>query len=228
MAWFVLILSLVFSYLIGSINAAIIISRTVAHKDVRNYGSGNAGMTNVMRVMGLKPGLCTFAVDCLKGALVCLLARFVVFPYVFSHLGYEALRPEYAVYYCGILCLLGHVYPVFFGFRGGKGVATLLGVLLVCQYETALIAFAIFILIFALTRIVSLGSICSALSLPFLNMAFAKDMGGHSVLAQCLLMGVAAFIVIFLHRSNIVRLLHGEEKKLTLHRKKESDDNGEA
>ena len=130
MAWLVFFLALIGSYLVGSINAAVIISKFIAHDDVRDHGSGNAGMTNVMRTMGVLPGLLTLLIDSAKGVLCCLLARLLVFPYVFGTLGFEFLRPEYAVYYCGILCLIGHIYPLFFGFRGGKGVATTLGVLL--------------------------------------------------------------------------------------------------
>lgn len=223
---FVFIITLIFSYLVGSINAAVIISKAVSHKDVRDYGSGNAGMTNVMRVVGLKAGICTLLIDCLKGAVVCLVAKYAAFPFIYSHLQSEVFRPEYASYYCGILCLLGHAYPVFFGFRGGKGIAASLGILLVCRYESALIALAVFLIVFLISKIVSLGSICAAISLPFVNIAFAKDFGGYSVLIQCLLMGALASIVLFFHRSNIVRLLHGEEKRLTLKNRKGPDDNG--
>ena len=225
MAWFVFILSLILAYLFGSINAAIIISKVVAHKDVRDYGSGNAGMTNVVRVMGIKPGIYTFLIDSVKGATVCLLAKFVAFPFIYEQLGIEVFRPEYAVYYCGLLCLLGHIYPIFFGFRGGKGVATTLGVLLVCQYQSALIAFALFILLFIITKTVSICSISAVIVLPFLNIIFADGKGPNATLVQCLLMAAISLLVIFMHRSNIVRIIHGEEKKLSLGHKKESNEN---
>ena len=218
MFWTLFALSLVVSYLIGSINAAVIISKLVAHKDVRDFGSGNAGMTNVMRVMGFLPGLLTFLFDGLKGAAVCALAKFVVFPYVYSNLGYEFLRPEYAVFYCAFLCLIGHIFPVFFGFKGGKGVATSLGILFVCQYQTAIIGFSLFLIIFIFSRIISLGSVCACAAVPFINIIFAKG-DNTSVLIQCLLMGAAAGLVIFMHRSNIVRLIKGEEKKLIVNKK---------
>lgn len=228
MAWLVFGASLVLAYLFGSVNAAIIISKIVAHKDVRDYGSGNAGMTNVVRVMGLKPGIYTFLIDSVKGAMVCLLARLVAFPYIYGQLGIEMMRPEYAVYYCGLLCLIGHIYPVFFGFRGGKGVATSLGVLLVCQWQAALIALGVFVILFIITKTVSICSISVVVILPFLNIIFANGEGENATLIQCLLMAVISFLVIFMHRSNIVRIIHGEEKKLSLGGKKESDDNAEA
>ena len=218
MAWLVFFLALIGSYLVGSINAAVIISKFIAHDDVRDHGSGNAGMTNVMRTMGILPGLLTLLIDSAKGALCCLLARLLVFPYVFGTLGFEFLRPEYAVYYCGILCLIGHIYPLFFGFRGGKGVPTTLGVLCVCQYQTALLALGVFLIVFLITRIISLGSIVASITLPVLNAIFASRIDGapNAVLVQCLLISVITVIIIFMHRANIVRLVHGEEKKLTV------------
>ena len=218
MAWLVFFLALIGSYLVGSINAAVIISKFIAHDDVRDHGSGNAGMTNVMRTMGILPGLLTLLIDSAKGVLCCLLARLLVFPYVFGTLGFEFLRPEYAVYYCGILCLIGHIYPLFFGFRGGKGVTTTLGVLCVCQYQTALLALGVFLIVFLITRIISLGSIVASITLPVLNAIFASRIDGapNAVLVQCLLISVITVIIIFMHRANIVRLVHGEEKKLTV------------
>lgn len=218
MAWLVFFLALIGSYLVGSINAAVIISKFIAHDDVRDHGSGNAGMTNVMRTMGVLPGLLTLLIDSAKGVLCCLLARLLVFPYVFGALGFEFLRPEYAVYYCGILCLIGHIYPLFFGFRGGKGVSTTLGVLCVCQYQTALLALGVFLIVFLITRIISLGSIVASITLPVFNAIFASRIDGapNAVLVQCLLISVITVIIIFMHRANIVRLVHGEEKKLTV------------
>lgn len=223
MAWFVFAISLLCSYLLGSVNAAVIISKLIAHDDVRDHGSGNAGMTNVMRTMGLLPGILTLVIDSGKGAVACLFAKFLVFPYVFEQLGYDFLRPEYAIYYCGVLCLLGHVFPVFFDFRGGKGVATTLGIAFVCQYQTALIALSVFVVIMLITKTVSLSSIIAAVSMPFINIAFAERIAGegNGVLIQCLLFGVISALVIFMHRSNIVRILHGEEKKFSIKKSKE-------
>lgn len=218
MFWMIFAVILIVSYLIGSVNAAVILSKLIAHKDVRDFGSGNAGMTNVMRVMGFLPGLLTFLFDSLKGAVVCALAKFLVFPYLYANLNFEFLKPEYAVFYCAILCLIGHTFPVFFGFKGGKGVATSLGILFVCQYQTAIIGFSLFLLVFIISRIISLSSITACFAVPFINIMFAKG-DNTSVLIQCLLMGAAAGFVIFMHRANIVRLIKGEEKKLIVNKK---------
>lgn len=227
MAFLVLAATLVGAYLIGSINGAVIVSAVTGQGDVRKEGSGNAGMTNMIRSRGIMPGLVTFLIDTIKGVLVCLLARFVILPYIFDELGYEMFRPQYAVYYCAIACILGHIYPVFFGFKGGKGVSTTLGVGFVCCWETALVAFALFILVFLLTKIVSISSILSGISLPFLNIVFATRIEGspNAVLIQVLLITIFTLNILISHRSNISRLLRGEEKKLTA-KKKEPKTNG--
>lgn len=225
MEWFLLFVGLIGSYLLGSINGAVILSKAIANKDVRDYGSGNAGMTNMMRVMGFLPGVLTFLIDVLKGVLACSLAKFVLFPYIFEQLPYDVFRPEYAAYYCGLLCLVGHMYPVFFGFKGGKGVATTLGVGLICCWQTAVICFAVFLLVMAVSRIVSLSSILAAASVPFVTVFFAESIPGepYSKLIQVLLISLAALNLIFTHRANIVRLIKGEEKKLVIKKDKESE-----
>ncbi len=226
MAFLVLAATLVGAYLIGSINGAVIVSAVLGQGDVRKEGSGNAGMTNMIRSRGILPGLVTFLIDALKGTLVCLVARLWILPFVYGQLGYDSLRPEFAVYYCAIACILGHIYPIFFGFKGGKGVSTTLGVGFVCCWQTALLALALFILIFILTKIVSIGSIAAGISLPLLNIAFATRIEGlpNAVLIQVLLVSVFTLNIIISHRANIGRLLRGEEKKLTA-KKKESNSN---
>lgn len=223
MAWFIFAATLIGSYLIGSANGAVIISHIFGHKDVRKEGSGNAGMTNMLRVMGIVPGLLTFLIDALKGVAACLISKLWILPYIYRELDFELLRPEYAVYYVAVCCLIGHVYPVFFGFKGGKGVATTLGVGFVCCWQTALVALGLFIVIFILSKIVSLSSIVAAASLPFLNILFAIRIDGapHTVLIQCLLVSLMSLNIIITHRTNIKRLLRHEEKKLTIKKDKE-------
>lgn len=218
MAWAVFFISLICSYLCGSINFAVIISKRKFNSDIRNYGSGNAGMTNMLRVYGVAPGIITFLLDTLKGVVVCLLARYLIYPFIFESLGYEFLRPEYGIYYCGVCCFIGHAFPVFFGFRGGKGVATSLGIVLVCEPLTGIVALAVFIIVMIFTRIVSLGSILAAVTLPVSNAFFAKRIGDgiRSVVVQCLLVSVITVLVIVMHRANIGRLIRGEEKKLSV------------
>lgn len=224
MAWLILAAALVGSYLLGSVSGAVVISELIGHKDVRNEGSGNAGMTNMLRVMGIGPGILTFLIDILKGVLPCLAAKYLIFPAVYEMTGLSFLRPEYAVYYVGFCCLAGHIYPLYFGFKGGKGVSTTLGVGLVCCPYVALCALGVFIVVFAFTRIVSLSSITAAALLPFLNIIFAVRLEGapYAVLIQCLLTAVLSLNIIVSHRSNIGRLIRGEEKKLTVKKNKES------
>ena len=222
MEWFLLFIGLTISYLLGSINGAVILSKLIAHKDVRDYGSGNAGMTNMMRVLGFLPGVLTFLVDVLKGTLACYLAKFVIFPYVFEQLPFEVFRPEYAAYYCGMLCLVGHMFPVFFGFKGGKGVATTLGIGFICCWQTAVVCFAVFLIVMAISRIVSLSSITTAVTIPFVTMIFVNEIPGapYSKLIQILLITVVALNLIITHRTNIVRLIKGEEKRLVIKKNK--------
>ncbi len=223
MAWLVMVVILIVSYLVGSINGAVIVSTANGGKDVRNEGSGNAGMTNMIRSRGIVPGLITFLIDTFKGTIICFVAKLWVLPYVYSALGYSFLRPEYAVYYCAIACIFGHIYPIFFGFRGGKGVATTLGVGFACCWQTALAALALFLIIFAVSRIVSLGSIAAAVSLPILNLVFGLfdrvDGAKYDVLIKVLLILVMSLNMIISHRANIGRLIRGEEKKLVAKRK---------
>ncbi len=220
MTWLIFAIAILCSYLIGSINMAVIISKFIAHDDIREHGSGNAGMTNMMRVMGFVPGLVTFIFDALKGAGVCLLAKYVVFPYLFETLGYGFLNPEYGAYYCAVFCIIGHAFPVFFGFRGGKGVATTLGILLVCQWQTGLLGLAVFMVVMLFSGIISLSSICAGISLPFLNYIFAEPLSPKSKLIEAMLIAVVSVVVTIMHRTNIVRIIKGEEKKLTIRKSK--------
>ncbi len=226
MAWFVLAISIVVCYFVGSINGAVIISTAHGGDDVRKEGSGNAGMTNMIRSRGIVPGLITFLIDTFKGTVACLIAKIWVLPYIYSALPYELLRPEYVIYYCALACIFGHIYPVFFGFKGGKGVSTTLGVGLVCCWQTALVAFGLFILLFIITRIISVGSLAAAVSLPFLNLIFATRIVGapNAVLIQVILITVMSLNIIISHRANIGRLIRGEEKKLTAKKKEPKNE----
>lgn len=220
MTWFIFAAALIGAYLIGSINMAVIISKFIAHDDIRDHGSGNAGMTNMMRVMGFVPGLITFLFDAAKGAGVCLLAKLLVFPYLYGIEALPLFRPEYGAYYCAALCIIGHAFPVFFGFRGGKGVATTLGIMLACQWQVGVIGLGVFLLVFALSGIISLSSIIAGISLPILNLFFATG-DEHSVGLQSLLVAIITLTVIIMHRSNIVRIIKGEEKKFKIKKSKE-------
>ena len=200
------------AYLIGSISFSIIISKKMAGFDVREKGSGNAGATNMLRSAGKKAAALTLLGDALKGVVAILFAVIV---------GAIAKNSDKAllVQIAGILVVVGHTFPIFFGFKGGKGVATSLGVLLMTNWQIGLICFVFAIVLMALTQMVSMGSVGAAILFPvlvlFINTNFiVSDGSGYFVYSIIL----AAFVA-FNHRSNIQRILNGTENKLSFKKK---------
>ena len=197
------ILIVFFGYWLGNINGAILISKWLMKDDVRNHGSGNAGLTNYFRTYGGFQSLLVIAVDILKCVLACLIAGW--------------LLPQYGItakMAAGAACIFGHSFPVFAGFRGGKGILCGLALAISTDWRIALLIFALFVVVVALTRYVSLGSVLAA-------SAFAA---GYAVLywgnwPVVLLAALSAAFVIWRHRSNIVRLLKGTENKLSFRKK---------
>lgn len=198
----------VVAYLIGSINFSVIFSKKVAGFDVREKGSGNAGTTNMLRTVGKKAAALTLVCDILKGVVAIGIALAV--GYIFN-----ASNKSILVQIAGIAVVIGHTFPVFFGFKGGKGVATSLGVLIMSNWEIGLICLAVAILIMALTRMVSFGS-CVAAILFMILTYFVKDnyiaTEGSDYFAYSIILAV---LVLFNHRSNIVRIIQGKENKLS-------------
>ncbi len=193
------------SYLIGSISPAIIISHNFQKKDIRNYGSGNAGSTNMVRTFGWGLGLFTFLLDIFKGALVVFSATKIA-PLINDTLG--------ICYLIASLCVIaGHSWPVYYKFRGGKGVATTLGVLLVLMTWPTLGCLAIAILTIITTGMVSVGSIIGVVLCAVCSFVFYND-----TVLSVTICTLAAF-VIFLHRQNILRIIKGTENKLVFKRK---------
>ena len=176
------------AYLLGSISFAVIVSRIYAHDDVRKYGSKNAGMTNILRTYGKLPAFFTLLGDFFKGVLAVLVGR-----WIFS--------------------LLGHLYPVFFGFKGGKGVLTSLGIILVVNPLVLLILLIIFLPVLFITRIVSLVSITGAMLYPFITLIVDLCLR-RPVLFDFLFAALFSVIVIYKHRENIKRLLNGTERRI--------------
>lgn len=208
-------LSFVAAYLIGSINFAVIFAKAFIKGDIRDYGSGNAGTTNVMRVGGFLPGLLTFICDALKGFVACEIG-YLVFDYISKNGGFEWSYAIYGAYICGLACMLGHVFPIFFQFKGGKGVATSVGIFAVCcpiAIILGLIAFAVSTLI---SRIVSLSSLIATVVVVALSLInFDNTALFWPQAIPCVLMGT---VVILKHKDNIKRLIKGEEKKLSVRR----------
>ena len=201
-------LSFVLTYLLGSLNFAVIVSRLFYHDDVRNYGSGNAGMTNMLRTYGKKAAFLTGLGDFFKGTASVLIARTII-----GSLGVEL--PFDGGWVGAIGVLLGHLFPIFFHFKGGKGIATSFGCLLIVFPVQTLCAFGVFLLIVALTRYVSAGSLGAAVTLPFFIMLTTpcNPVIWGSVIAICLL-------AIWRHAPNIKRLMNHTESKISLSKKK--------
>ena len=193
----------IIAYLIGSINSSILISKAVTGKDIRESGSGNAGATNMLRTMGKKYAIITLVIDILKGVVALLLAKFAM-----SFGAYDV-----SMYIAGVAVVVGHNFPVFFGFKGGKGVATSLGVILLLDWKIGLITLAIAIVIMAISKYVSLGSIMAAVVFMILQIAvmIINDSFDVTRLVCVLILGG---LLIIRHRANIVRLLNGTENKL--------------
>ena len=205
------IVSVIFAYLVGSINFAVIFSKAFLKKDVRNIGSGNAGTTNVMRSAGFLPGALTFLCDALKG-FVASFVGFRVFEFFFTSTGAEMMQPIYGAYACGLACMLGHVFPVFFGFKGGKGVATSVGIFAVCSPIGIALGLLVFAIVTLTTKYVSLASIISTVVVVMGAAIFRiSDAGIFPQLSLSVLMGI---IVIVKHKDNIIRLINGNENKV--------------
>ena len=188
------------AYLLGSLSFAIIVSKVTLGKDIRNYGSGNAGLTNAYRTMGAGKTLFVLIGDIAKGAAAISIGAYLAGPI--------------GKLVAGIFVILGHMFPVYFGFRGGKGVLVGAVMLLLFDWRIFLVAFVLFFAAVFATRWISLGSIMGAVSFPITTFAFYRD---PVLTAMAFGMAVA---VIFMHRSNIVRILHGEENKFSFKSKK--------
>lgn len=198
-------------YLVGSINSSILISRIVSGKDIRESGSGNAGATNMLRTMGKKYAIITLVIDILKGVVAIILANLAV------KLG----ASNVSSYIAGVAVVLGHNFPIFFGFRGGKGVATSLGVVLLLDWKIGLAVLLIALAIMVATRYVSLGSVVAAVVFILIQTAVMFITNSFDVVRFiCVL--ILGVLLIVRHRSNIIRLIKGEENKLGSKKKEES------
>jgi len=211
----------ILSYLAGSIPNSIIISKAVRGIDIRNHGSGNAGGTNVMRVLGWKYGLTVIFLDALKGAIaVVIISRLFYGPLPFENVSpFDDFTLVQII--AGMSAVIGHIWTVFADFKGGKGIATALGMLLTLITIDMLIAVGIFALVVLISRYVSLGSIIAAISVPstlfIRENLFHVDIPGYSTLFP-FIVGVTA-LVIFTHRKNLVRIFNGNENKISFRKK---------
>lgn len=217
-------LTVLSAYLLGSINASIIITRLFGHHtDIRQMGSGNAGATNVLRSVGRLPAALTFVFDFLKCVLAVLAGRaifsyFFLVPWVLPQ-----VIEQSGAYIAGIACILGHIFPAYFGFRGGKGVVTSIAMIMIIDWRVSLIVWAVFILAVVFSKMISLGSVCGALVYPFATFAITFFYDYHSnaavpisyIYVATISSLIIGSIVIIKHRGNIKRILNGTEKKVS-------------
>lgn len=197
----------VIAYLIGSVNFSVIISKKMAGFDVREKGSKNAGTTNILRTVGKKAAVITLICDILKGVIAVILAKILA-----ANIN-EAIATQIAA----ICVVIGHTFPIFFEFKGGKGVATSIGILLVMNWQIGLICLSYGIVIIALTRMVSLGSISAAILFPILTIFINEHYIAEG--ASFIIFGILiAIIILFNHRENIKRLNNGTENRISFNK----------
>lgn len=198
------ILSAVVAYLLGSLSFGIILSKVKYKKDIRDYGSNNAGMTNTLRTFGKRAAAFVFIFDALKGSAAVLLAKYV--------LSAES-DAQLCAYIALVFAVLGHMFPVYFKFKGGKGAATALGATTALAPLTfPLVMLPFFVVVFT-SKMVSLASIISGILLPFITFGIYY-FKGEPTLVPTVSTALVAVLIVFMHRSNIKRILKGEERKI--------------
>ncbi len=195
------------SYILGCCNGAILVSKYILHNDIRQYGSGNAGLTNFYRVFGGKTTILVILADMLKVVIAVVI-------------GILALRnfgpyqiPAFGKLWSAMFCMIGHDFPVMFGFKGGKGVLSGGAMTLMFDWHVALICWGLFLVVVLLTRYVSLGSITASISFIIAASILYPHPVDISIIILC------GLLLIWGHRSNIIRLIHGTENKFSFHKK---------
>ena len=222
------VLTAAIAYLLGSINSSILITKIFRGKaDIRQMGSGNAGTTNVLRSVGRLPAALTFLFDFLKCVAAVLAGKAI-----FSALCQLPDIPpviigQYGAYIAGIACMIGHIFPLYFGLKGGKGVVTAIAMIMLIDWRVSLVVWVAFLIAVVISRIVSLGSVCGAIVYPFATFGFTFFLDYRSsdlvplsyvyiATLSSLLIGT---IVVVKHKENIKRIVNGNEKKVSFHKK---------
>lgn len=197
----------IIAYLLGSISFSVIISKKMAGFDVREKGSGNAGTTNVLRTVGKKASIITLICDILKGVVAILVA------YIAGLILKDSVDKALLIQLAGLAVIIGHTFPIYFGFKGGKGIATALGVLLITNWNIGLICLVFALVLMIITKMVSLGSLAAAVLFPILIIFMPHT--SYLVDGNYIIYGILiAALVIFNHRTNVKRLLTGTENKI--------------
>ncbi|MDL2294481.1 glycerol-3-phosphate 1-O-acyltransferase PlsY [Ruminococcaceae bacterium OttesenSCG-928-D13] len=211
-----LVLAAVEGYLIGSVSFGVLVSKALYGKDVRTLGSHGAGMTNVLRNFGKKGAAITMLGDTAKGVATVLLGRWLI---LLLAPGTDTL---YGAYVAAVFTLLGHMFPLYFGFKGGKGVATSLGIIVTLQPVLAIALLALFLVVFAISKMVSLGSIIAIAFYPVTTLLWCLFVSHQDVVFSTVCAVLFAVLVIYMHRGNIQRIRNGTEYKFG--QKKKSGD----
>lgn len=205
------VLTAIIAYFCGCFNGAVIVSKYILRDDVRTHGSGNAGLTNFYRTFGGPLTLVVILTDVFK-AIVAILVGIALFRHMIAD---ELLVATLAKYWAGLWCLLGHMFPCMFGFKGGKGILSGGAIAIMIDWRIALVVWGGFLILAILTRYVSLGSCWAGASFPF-----ATWFVYHNVIIT-VLGAVIGCLILYMHRANIHRLLTGTENKFSLHKKKQ-------
>lgn len=223
--WLQTIIAVLAAYLISSVNTSIIVTRIVLHKDIRSMGSGNAGFTNVLRCVGKVPAAITFVGDFLKGVVSVLIAYFLMF----GIQGENAdIYRNYIMYLAGLFAVVGHTFPIYYKFKGGKGVVTTFAVMFMTDWRMSVMALLIFAVFFMITGIISVCALINAVALPVNTIVFKfldynnvtaaiSPMPSPSIsfiLFSAAITFIIGLLVIFRHKENIQRLANGTEKKI--------------
>ncbi len=224
------VLTALIAYLLGSISFSILFTKLFDQKkDIRSMGSGNAGATNVLRSVGIKAAVCTFIFDFAKGVLSVFIGKtlfqYMAVPNTAGISSFELI--QFGAYIAGFFCVMGHIFPLYFGFKGGKGVLTSWAIIALIDWRSFIAVIVVFIIVFLFSKIVSLASICAAASYPICTLIFNLGIAylwQHSVtiwyVVITFLVGtLQASILIWKHRSNIERIRQGTEKKITIKKK---------
>ena len=227
--WWRFLLTAIAAYLLGSINTAVIVTKIVTKgkQDIRQMGSGNAGFTNVLRSVGKVPAIFTIVCDALKCVIAVIIGWFI-FSFVSADSAVVSSDLSYiGKYVAGIFCIFGHSYPVYFNFKGGKGVVTAAGLMLSEDWRVFLLILTTFLLVFIFTKIISISSITCAVLYAvytFIITFFVDYRGGAGYSLSYVIISTAAALIIGVfvivkHKENIGRLLRGEDKKITAKKK---------
>ncbi len=208
-----LFLTAVISYFWGSLNSAIIVIHLWKHEDIREKGSGNAGLTNVLRVYGKGPALATLLCDLVKGVIAVVAARLIVTGACgITFFGGDKI---FIGYIAGLFVMIGHIFPVYYGFHGGKGVLLAATTLIAMDPLTCLVSVSVFAIVLAATKYVSVGSICAAITYPLFTLIYqsvrADAFPGH--IQNFIVTAIIGFLIIYMHKPNIERLKAGTENK---------------